>query len=83
MTSQTTHPREDHAAQAVRERILARRRNALVVLGGLVVVTMLLAILTGSVLVLVVSLVADVALAAYIAYLLQIKQQSQFQARHR
>ena len=57
-----------------RERVLARRRMALIVLGAAVPVTLLAAILTGSWALLVLNLLVNVALAAYIALLLQIKQ---------
>ncbi|MFQ5948609.1 MAG: hypothetical protein ACE5KX_07100 [Acidimicrobiia bacterium] len=58
-----------------RKRVLARRRNALLILGGLAVITLVAAILTSSWAVLVVNLIVDALLAAYIAALLQIKQQ--------
>lgn len=75
MTSQTSTEQPSRSAvSAARERILARRRNALLVLGGLVLATLVLALVTGSVLVLVLSLLADVGLAAYVAYLLRLKQ---------
>jgi hypothetical protein len=57
-----------------RDRVLARRRTALIVLGVAVVGTLVTAILTGSWPILALSLVVDVALAAYVAILLQIKQ---------
>ncbi len=71
-TSQRVPVRSE--APSARERVLARRRNALVGLGFAAVATLVLAILTGSVFVLMLSLLVDVALAAYIAVLLQIKQ---------
>lgn len=57
-----------------REQVLARRRIALIVLGVAVVGTLVAAIITGSWPVLAISLIVDVALAAYVAILLQIKQ---------
>lgn len=57
-----------------RERVLARRRLALIVLVALVPVTLVLAIVTGSMMLLVVNLVADLLIALYVAMLLQIKQ---------
>lgn len=75
MTSQTpTQSTSTPVANPAREQILVRRRNALLILGGLVVVTLVLAIVTGSVVVLLLNLVADVGLAVYVAYLLQLKQ---------
>ena len=70
------------AAGSARERVLARRRNALIALGLGVVATLVAAIVTGSVVLLIVSLVVDVALAGYIAMLLQIKQSSGSTNRH-
>jgi hypothetical protein len=70
----STHQPSRAAVDAARERILVRRRNALMILGGLVFVTLVLALVTGSVLVLLLNLIADVGLAIYIAYLLQLKQ---------
>lgn len=66
----------DEAYQAVdhRARVLARRRTALIVLGVAVIGTLVAAIVTGSWPILAISLVVDVALAAYVAILLQIKQ---------
>lgn len=57
-----------------RERVLARRRMALIVLAVLVPVTLVAAIITGSILLLAVNLVADLLIALYVAMLLQIKQ---------
>ena len=57
-----------------RERVLARRRLALIVLVALVPVTLILAIVTGSMMLLVVNLAADLLIAVYVAMLLQIKQ---------
>lgn len=62
-----------HASEH-RDHVLARRRTALIVLGVAVVGTLAAAILTGSWPILAISLVVDVALAAYVAILLQIKQ---------
>ena len=70
------------AAAEHRARVLARRRNALVVLGLAVVGTLAAAIVTGSWPILVVSLIVDVALAAYVAILLQIKQSKGSDAPH-
>lgn len=75
MTSQTPTQQPSRAAvNAARERVLVRRRNALLILGGMVMATLVLALLTGSLLVLVLNLAVDVGLAVYIAYLLQLKQ---------
>ena len=71
---QTRAGETQRAAAEHRARVLARRRNALVILGVAVVGTLAAAIITGSWPILVVSLIADVALAAYVAILLQIKQ---------
>ena len=57
-----------------RRRVLARRKLALVVLVGLAVVLLAGAIITGSYPLLVASIVVDLALAGYVAMLLQIKQ---------
>ena len=57
-----------------RARVLARRKYALISLAGLAVGTLVIAILTGSWPILALSLVVDVALAAYVAILLQVKQ---------
>lgn len=82
-TTVTQTPRQTDRAPAAsgggpsaRERVLARRRNALIGLGIAVIATLVAAIITGSVVLLVVSLIVDVALAGYIAMLLQIKQNS-------
>lgn len=72
--SQTRAGETHRAAAEHRARVLARRRNALVILGVAVVGTLAAAIITGSWPILVISLIADVALAAYVAVLLQIKQ---------
>ena len=60
-----------------RERVLARRRYALVTLAFLAIATLAGAIITGSWPILAASLVVDVLLAVYIAVLLQIKQRKQ------
>lgn len=57
-----------------RERVLARRRLALIGFGVLVPVTLVLAILTGSIVLLMLNLLADLLIAGYVAMLLQIKQ---------
>jgi hypothetical protein len=54
-----------------------RRRDVLVVLGGVVGVTLLLALVTRSPLFIFLQLVADVALGAYVYLLLQYKQRAQ------
>jgi uncharacterized membrane protein YuzA (DUF378 family) len=61
-------------AASPRDQVLARRRLALIGLVAAVPVTLLAAILTGSVVLLAVNIVVGLALAAYIALLLQIKQ---------
>lgn len=60
-----------------REQVLARRRIALLALGVAVPVTLILAIMMGSVPLLIVNIVVGMALAGYIALLLQIKQSQQ------
>ena len=67
---------------SAREQVLARRRNALVGIVFLAIATLAAAIVTGSVVLLAVSLVVDVVLAGYIAMLLQIKQRQQAVTRH-
>ncbi len=57
-----------------REQVLARRRTALILLMIAAVATLVGAIVTGNLVLLGVTLVVDVALAVYIAVLLQIKQ---------
>ena len=73
-TRSPTYGDEAQQAGGHRERVLARRRIALIVLGVAVIGTLAGAIITGSWPILAVSLVVDVALAAYVAVLLQIKQ---------
>ncbi|MCJ7726518.1 MAG: hypothetical protein MUP76_09060 [Acidimicrobiia bacterium] len=68
------HGDEMQDASEHRDLVLARRRTALIVLGVAVIGTLAAAILTGSWPILAISLVVDVALAAYVAILLQIKQ---------
>ena len=65
---------EAYRPPITRDRVLARRRTALIVLGVAVVGTLAAAIITGSWPILAISLIVDVALAAYVAILLQIKQ---------
>jgi uncharacterized protein YacL len=68
-------PRQERAlAMSPRSQVLARRRYALIGLGAAVLVTLLLALFTGSVAILILNLIVDVILAGYIAMLLQIKQ---------
>jgi hypothetical protein len=64
------------AAEA-RAQVLARRKAALVILALIVVGTLVGAIVTGSTVLLVATLAADVALAGYVALLLTIKQRQQ------
>jgi len=73
-TRSPTYGDEAQPTGGHRDRVLARRRTALVVLGVAVIGTLAGAIITGSWPILAVSLVVDVALAAYVALLLQIKQ---------
>lgn len=61
-------------APSARDGVLARRRMALIGLGAAVPVTLILAIITGSVPVLIVNILIGIALAAYVAMLLSIKQ---------
>jgi archaellum biogenesis protein FlaJ (TadC family) len=60
-----------------REQVLARRRIALLALGAAVPVTLILAIVTGSVPLLIANIVVGMALAGYIALLLRLKQSQQ------
>jgi len=69
-----TYGDEAQQPRGHREQVLSRRRTALIVLGIAVVGTLVAAIVTGSWPILAFSLVVDVALAAYVAILLQIKQ---------
>lgn len=62
---------------SARELVLARRRYALFGLAGGVLFTLILAIVTGSVLLLIINVLTGVALAGYIAMLLHIKQTQQ------
>ena len=73
-TSSAGYGDEAHPATDHRARVLSRRRTALIVLAVAVIGTLIGAIVTGSWPILAVSLVVDVALAAYVAILLQIKQ---------
>ena len=57
-----------------RQRVLTRRKMALIALAGLAVGLLVAAVLTGSWALLIATLVVDVMLATYIAILLQIKQ---------
>ncbi len=61
-------------AVARRRQVLARRRRALIGLVAAALTTLTIAIVTGSLLMLGLNLVVDMALAAYVAMLLQIKQ---------
>lgn len=74
--TQRVAPRAPAAGYGVddRERVLARRRMALIVLVVLVPITLVAAIVMGSFPLLIVNLVADVLIALYVAMLLQIKQ---------
>jgi hypothetical protein len=79
----TTRPEPERAPIArgasadARGKVLARRRYALIALGLGAVVSLIGAIVTGSFPLLIVALLFDVALAAYVAILLQIKQRKQ------
>ena len=66
-----------------RDQVLARRRAALISLILLVPVTLGAALLTGSRVILIASLVVDIAVGGYIALLLQIKQGQQTGPRWR
>ncbi len=61
-------------AVARRRQVLARRRRALIGLVLAALTTLAIAIVTGSLLMLGLNLVVDMALAAYVAMLLQVKQ---------
>ncbi len=54
--------------------VQARRRRTFVVLGGAVVTTLVMAVVTGSLLWLGVTILADVAFASYVTLLLTVKQ---------
>jgi hypothetical protein len=75
-TAQQRRPAPPRAPSA-RDGVLARRRMALLGLGAAVPVTLILAIITGSVPLLIVNILVGVALAAYVAMLLSIKQSQQ------
>ncbi len=57
-----------------RRKVLARRRFALIALGAGALISLVAAVVTGSLPLLIVTLVFDVLLAVYIAILLQVKQ---------
>jgi hypothetical protein len=59
-----------------RNRVLARRRYALIALGAGALLTLIGAVVTGSFVLLIATLVFDVLLAVYITILLQVKQRS-------
>jgi Flp pilus assembly protein TadB len=65
---------------ASRSRSRARRRQMLLGLGALAVITLGVALYTGSWIWLSISLIVDALLAAYIALLLQVKQQTRTEA---
>ena len=79
----TTRPEPQGAPVAragsadARQKVLARRRYALIGLGLGAVVSLIGAIVMGSFPLLIVTLLFDVALAGYVAILLQIKQRKQ------
>ncbi|MEX2323036.1 MAG: hypothetical protein WEA29_04620 [Acidimicrobiia bacterium] len=75
-TAQQRRPAPPQGPSA-REGVLARRRMALLGLGAAVPVTLILAIITGSVPLLIANVLIGVALAAYVAMLLSIKQSQQ------
>jgi hypothetical protein len=60
-----------------REQVLARRRLALLGLAAAIPVTLVVAIVTGSVPLLIVNIVVGILFAGYVAMLLQIKQNQQ------
>jgi uncharacterized membrane protein len=60
--------------EALRRQVLARRRLALIALVLLAIGTLVGAVLTGSYVLLAITLACDVMLAVYIAVLLQIKR---------
>lgn len=60
---------------AARDRVLARRRLALIGLASAVAITLIGAIATGSRALFILNIVVDLALAGYVALLLNIKQQ--------
>jgi hypothetical protein len=74
VTQRRPAPRRRPPGGSVRQQVLARRRIALIGLVVAVPVTLAAALFTGSVPILIISLVVDVILAGYIAMLLQIKQ---------
>jgi hypothetical protein len=78
-----TAPPPQATPAEIRARVLARRRMALIALVVAVVATLAGAVLTGSTVLLVATLIADVALAGYIAMLLTIKQRRRHQPSSR
>jgi hypothetical protein len=64
-----------------RRQVMARRRRMLVVLASTAALTLVAAVARGSIPLLVVHVVADAALIAYVAMLLQIKQRQQAAAK--
>jgi len=62
------------AMSGERDRVLARRRLALIGLAAAVPVTLGVAIFTGSIMFLFINLVFDLLIGGYVAMLLQIKQ---------
>jgi hypothetical protein len=62
---------------ANRNRIKARRRHILIGLGVVAVATLVAAIITASWTILIINLIVDAVLSAYVAMLLQVKEYSQ------
>lgn len=62
---------------ANRNRIKARRRHILIGLGVVAVATLAVAIITASWTILIINLIVDALLSAYVAMLLQVKEYSQ------
>jgi hypothetical protein len=62
---------------ANRNRIKARRRRILIGLGVVAVATLVAAIITASWTILIINLIVDALLSAYVAMLLQVKEYSQ------
>ena len=73
--------RQTSTSPTAREKVLARRKAALMGLGVAAVASLVAAVVTGSSALLVVTLLVDLALALYISMLLQIKQRQHPAAR--
>ena len=73
----SVHGPAAQSALMYRRQVLARRRRILIALGITVAITLVAAVARGSIPLLIVHVVVDAALIAYVAMLLQIKQRQQ------